>query len=70
MTATGDLTLHGVTRSVDIPISATLADGVITVTGSIEIAFADYDIDQPQSFVVLSVADLGIMELQLHFTEA
>jgi polyisoprenoid-binding protein YceI len=66
-TATGELTLHGVTRTVDIPIQATLQGDVVTVTGSIEIAFADYEIDQPTSFLVLSIEDHGTMELQLHF---
>lgn len=68
-TALGDLTLHGVTQRVEVPITASLADGVITVTGSIDIVFADYDIDPPSSFVVLSIDDHGIMEFQLHFSE-
>jgi polyisoprenoid-binding protein YceI len=66
-TATGELTLHGVTRTVDVPIEAQLSGDVVTVAGSIEIQFADYNIDQPTSFVVLSIEDHGIMELQLHF---
>lgn len=66
-TATGDLTLHGVTRSVQVPIQAQLAGDVVTVIGSIEIQFADYGIEQPTSFIVLSIEDHGIMELQLHF---
>lgn len=69
VTAVGDLTLHGVTQRVEVPITATLADGVITVTGSIEISFADFDIEAPSSFLVLSIADHGTMEFQLHFTE-
>jgi hypothetical protein len=35
------------------------------VGGSIEIVFADYQIDPPSSFAVLSVDDHGVMELQL-----
>ena len=66
-TATGELTLHGVTRSVTFPIEARLSGDVVTVTGSIDIAFADYDIERPTSFVVLSIEDHGIMEFQLHF---
>ena len=66
-TATGELTLHGVTRSVDVPIEARLSGDVVTVAGSIEILFADYAIDQPTSFLVLSIEDHGTMELQLHF---
>jgi polyisoprenoid-binding protein YceI len=66
-TATGELTLHGVTKAVEVPIQAKLSGDVVTVTGSIDMRFADYDIDQPSSFVVLSIEDHGTMELQLHF---
>lgn len=66
-TATGELTLHGVTRTVTLPIKARLSGDVVTVTGSIEIAFADYAIERPTSFLVLSIEDHGVMELQLHF---
>jgi polyisoprenoid-binding protein YceI len=66
-TATGELTLHGVTRTVEVPIEARLSGAVVTVAGSIDIQFADYSIEQPTSFVVLSIEDHGIMELQLHF---
>jgi polyisoprenoid-binding protein YceI len=68
-TAVGDLTLHGVTKLVSIPIQAKLSNGVVTVVGSLAIAFADYSITSPQSMLVLSVADNGTMELQLHFTK-
>jgi polyisoprenoid-binding protein YceI len=66
--ATGDLTIHGVANSVTIPISATLDGETVTVTGSIDIVFADYGMDKPESMIVLSVDDHGIMEFQLHFT--
>ena len=39
----------------------------MTVTGSIDIVFADYSIERPSSFVVLSIEDHGIMEFRLHF---
>ena len=35
--------------------------------GSIEIVFADYDMDPPSAFIVLEVDDHGIMEFQLVF---
>ena len=38
--------------------------------GSIPIVFADYDIAKPTSFNVLTIADEGIMELQLFFSRA
>ena len=65
-TATGELTLHGVTKTVEVPIRATLTGDVVTVTGQIEIRFDDYGIEQPTSFLVLSIEDHGIMEFQLH----
>jgi polyisoprenoid-binding protein YceI len=67
VTGTGDLTLHGVTRSVEVPLQAQLSGGHIVVVGSLEIPFADYDIEKPSSFAVLSVEDVGTMELQLVF---
>jgi polyisoprenoid-binding protein YceI len=66
-TATGELTLHGVTRTVEVPVRATLSGDVVTVIGSIEILFADYDIERPTSFLVLSIDDHGIVEFKLHF---
>lgn len=62
----GDLTLHGVTRFVELEFQARLADGVVTVVASTEIVFADFGIAQPRAMIVLSVADRGTLELQLH----
>jgi polyisoprenoid-binding protein YceI len=69
VTATGDLTIHGQTRTVELPLEARLSGDVVTVTGSTEIVFADYGISQPRSFMVLSIADRGTMEFQLQFTK-
>ena len=66
-TATGELILHGVTRTVEVPVEARMSGDVVTVAGSIAIQFADYDIERPTSFVVLSIEDHGVMEFQLHF---
>lgn len=65
--ATGELTLHGVTKAIQVPIEARLSGDVVTVVGSIAIQFADYSVDQPTSFAILSVEDHGTMEFQLHF---
>ena len=70
LTATGDLTLHGVTNSVEIPLQARLEGDVIVVVGSLPIAFADYGMEPPRSMMVLSVEDNGVMELQLQLTRA
>ena len=68
VTATGELTLHGETKTVEVPLQARLSGGIISVTGSIPIAFGDYGIERPTSMLVLSIADAGTMEFQLHFT--
>jgi polyisoprenoid-binding protein YceI len=70
VTATGELTLHGQSHAVEVPLQARLSDGVISVTGSIPIAFADYGIERPTSMLVLSIADEGTMEFQIHFSPA
>jgi polyisoprenoid-binding protein YceI len=70
VTAHGKLTLHGSTKDVSIPLQAKLSGGVVTVVGSVEIVFADYGMTPPQSMMVLSVADHGTLELQLHFRHA
>ena len=69
VTATGDLTLHGVTRSVQVPLQ-TSWDGASTISiatpEGIPIQMADYGIEPPNSGFV-SVDDNGEIELQLVF---
>ena len=69
-TAIGDLTLHGVGQRVEIPVEARLADGIVTVVGSLPIAFNDHGMTAPGSMRVLSIDENGTMEFQLHFTQA
>ena len=69
VTAAGDLTLHGVTKAVEIPLQARLEGGVVTVAGSLPITFADYAIAKPESMMVLSVEDSGTLEVQLQLTK-
>jgi len=66
--ATGNLTLHGVTKQVTIPLQAQRKGDVIAVVGSLDIPFSDYSISQPRAAAVLSVDDHGTMEVQLFFT--
>jgi polyisoprenoid-binding protein YceI len=66
--ATGNLTLHGVTKSVTIPLQAQRKGDAIAVVGSLEIPFADYSINKPSAAAVLSVDDHGVMEIQLFLT--
>jgi len=65
--AVGDLTLHGVTRSVTLALEGQLVDDRVVVIGSAEVVFADYDIDPPSAIIVVSVADVGTFEFQLVF---
>ena len=70
VTATGDLTLHGVTKSVQIPLQARREGDTIAVAGSLPIAFADFGIEKPQAMMVLSVEDRGTLELLIHLTRS
>jgi len=70
VTATGDLMLHGVTQRVEVPVDARWNGGTIEVVGTIDIAFADYDIDPPSVGGFVSVEDEGEIELQLTFVRA
>ncbi len=67
--ATGDLTLRGATASVTFPVEARLQDGVIQVSGSIPIVFADWGIPNPSGGPV-TTEDNGQLEFLLVFTRA
>jgi polyisoprenoid-binding protein YceI len=69
VTASGDLTLHGETHPIQIQLRGRLQGEVLVVVGSLEITFADFGIEKPESFKVLSVADHGILEVQLFLTQ-
>ncbi|MCZ7528735.1 MAG: YceI family protein [Acidimicrobiia bacterium] len=69
-TATGDLTIHGVTRSVQFPLEAQLVGETIVVVGSLDLTFGDFDVQVPDSMIVVSVEDHGILELQLLLVRA
>ena len=68
-TAIGELTLHGVTREVEVEIEAAWTGDVIDVAGHAPIVLGDYDIDAPDTPIV-SVDGDGEMEFQLVFTRA
>jgi polyisoprenoid-binding protein YceI len=62
--ATGDLTLHGTTRSVTFSVTAKRVTGQIRVSGEIPVHFADYNIDNPSGGPA-SVGDDGTLEFTL-----
>ena len=66
-TAVGDLTLHGVTQRVEVPVDAQWTGEHIEVAASLEVALADHDIEPPTGFLVLSIEDTGTVELHLLF---
>lgn len=66
--ATGDLTLHGTTRSVAFDLSARRTGGTISVSGTIPIVFADYAIPNP-TFGPVTTEDHGELEFLVSFTK-
>ena len=71
ITLVGDLTLHGVTKSVQIPAKTQLVDGTIQVAGSISFPLSDYSIVAPNigGFIV-SIADQGSLEFVVVFAKS
>lgn len=65
--AVGDLTLHGVTKNVTIPLNAVWQGDIIGVSGSISFPWEDFGMTQPSSMRVVSLADTVTMELQVFF---
>ena len=68
-TATGELTLRGVTNPVTFEVTAQTTDGRIGVLGSIPVVFADYGIENP-SFGQVKTEDEGLVEFVLVFERA
>ena len=61
VTATGDLTLHGTTKSVTTEITGARSGNTIEASGAIPITFSDYDIDDPTGGPA-QVGDDGTLE--------
>ncbi len=67
---TGDLIIHGVTKSVTIPAKAQLVNGTVQAAGSIAFPLSDYSIVAPNvgGFIV-SIAD-GTLEFLVNFSKS
>ncbi len=65
--AVGDLTIHGVTRSVTIPLEASTTGGTILVAGQVDVRLTDHDISTPQAPRVAGVGEVAVMEFSLAF---
>jgi polyisoprenoid-binding protein YceI len=72
VTASGEFTLHGITRPVTVALDAVVLSGVsaLLVTGSFDVELADHGIVAPSAPIVVSVADTGTVELQLYLAPA
>ncbi|MGH2721167.1 MAG: YceI family protein [Actinomycetota bacterium] len=66
---TGDLTLHGTTRSVTFTATSTVVDPGVDVTGTIPVVFADYNIANPSGGPA-QTEDHGILEFSLKFARS
>ena len=70
VTLHGDLTLHGVTKTVDIPAKAQLNGNLIQVVGSLSFPFSDYNIVAPNIGNFVAVQDNGTLEFQVNLAKA
>ena len=67
--ASGDLTIHGVTQPVTLTVDAELSGGTAAVVGQAPVTLADFGIDAPTGFSVLSIQDQGTFEFQIFFSK-
>lgn len=66
----GRLTLHGVTRDVELAAQVRVQDdGTVVVAGSLPILFADYDIEAPNVAGLIAVQENGVMEFRVVFAK-
>lgn len=68
-TATGQLTLHGTTKTVTFSVQARLSGSAIAVSGTIPITFSDYNINNPSGGPA-TTASSGSLEFLLNLTHA
>jgi polyisoprenoid-binding protein YceI len=69
LTLHGDLTLHGMTKAIDIPIQARLDGSVIQVVGSYQFPFSDFAINAPNIAGFVAVEDHGTLEFQVNLAK-
>lgn len=67
VTAHGALTLHGVTKDVDIPIQARASGSTIELVGSYKFPMSQFDINPPSIAGFVSVESDATMEFKLAF---
>jgi polyisoprenoid-binding protein YceI len=67
--ATGDLTMHGVTKSVTFPVAAERTAGSIYILADVDIVFADWHIDNPSVGGFVTTASTGTLEVLLRLSQ-
>jgi polyisoprenoid-binding protein YceI len=70
VTLHGDLTLHGVTKTVDIPAKAQVNGSLIQVLGTLSFPFSDYSINAPNIGGFVAVEDHGTLEFQVNLSRS
>ena len=69
VSATGALSIHGVTKMVTIPIDARLSGSQIELVGSITVPFSDFGMTLPSIGGFVSVQPNATMEFQLNLVQ-
>lgn len=64
----GELTINGISRTVQINLEAEIVGALVLVVGTTDIEFSDFDVTAPTAASVLSVEDHGVLEIQLWLT--
>lgn len=67
-TLTGQLTLHGVTRTVSFDVQGTVSNTTVTGTATAQIRLEEFAMRPPQTTAVVSITVNHIISLSLHFT--
>jgi polyisoprenoid-binding protein YceI len=66
LTVTGNLTFHGVTKSITIPISRKMANGMAIYEGNFDLKITDFKIEKP-TLMMVPVEDELKMKFSLGF---
>jgi polyisoprenoid-binding protein YceI len=68
--ATGELTLHGVTKPVTVSLDVRLDGGSAAVVGKAPVKLTDFGMEAPTTARVLSIQDDAEFEFQIFFTRS
>jgi polyisoprenoid-binding protein YceI len=69
-TGKGRLTVHGVTREVDLPVTGRWSGSTIQVVGQLAVKMSDYQIQAPRFGPVVSIEDSAAVDFSLVFERA